>query len=103
MTQILSLFFTGSLYWIPEETHTLNSSLISNLLVKPDTMIEAGSEIWPGTYSKLNGLLQFDDITQEFARVNGWTTPTQPEQIPTDLGGEGHLIRSTTSHMSLQE
>ena len=57
--------FSGSLYWIPEETHMLNSSLVESLKVKPDTLIRKGTEIWPGNYTKLNGLVQFDDLTQE--------------------------------------
>ena len=57
--------FSGSLYWLPEETHALNSSLLNSLLVKTDTIVKAGSEIWPGNYSKLTGLVQLDDVTQE--------------------------------------
>jgi DNA-directed RNA polymerase subunit beta' len=57
--------FSGSLYWIPEETHILNSSLLSSLLVKPDTIVKAGTELWPGNFAKLSGLLQLDEITQE--------------------------------------
>ena len=63
--------FSGSLYWIPEETHILNPSLLNSLLVKPDTMIKAGSELWPGSYSKLSGLVQFDDVTQELVIKSG--------------------------------
>ena len=57
--------FSGSLYWIPEETHVLNTSLLSNLSVKPDTVIEAGAELWLGSYSKLGGLVQLDEVTKE--------------------------------------
>jgi len=57
--------FSGSLYWIPEETHFLNSSLLESLKIKPDTFIKKGAEIWPGNYAKLSGFVQFDDITQE--------------------------------------
>jgi DNA-directed RNA polymerase subunit beta' len=63
--------FSGSLYWIPEETHILNSSLLNSLLVKPDTMIKAGSELWPGNYSKLSGLVQLDEVTQELVIKSG--------------------------------
>ena len=57
--------FSGSIYWIPEETHNLNSSILKNLKVKNNTIIKKGEEIWPGNYTKLGGLVQFDDLTQE--------------------------------------
>tara|TARA_B110000444_G_scaffold257888_1_gene297410 strand:- start:2391 stop:6188 length:3798 start_codon:yes stop_codon:yes gene_type:complete len=57
--------FSGSLYWIPEETHVLNSSLLESLKIESDNLIQKGTEIWPGKYTKLGGLVQFDDITQE--------------------------------------
>jgi DNA-directed RNA polymerase subunit beta' len=57
--------FSGSLYWIPEETFALKSSLFDNLLVKERTIITPGSEIWPGTFSKLGGLVEVDTVTQE--------------------------------------
>ena len=63
--------FSGSLYWIPEETHILNSSLLNSLLVKPDTMVKVGTELWPGSYSKLGGLVQLDDVTQELVIKSG--------------------------------
>ena len=63
--------FSGSLYWIPEETHILNSSLINTLLVKPDTLVKAGVELWPGNYSKLGGLVQLDELTQELVIKSG--------------------------------
>ena len=31
--------FSGLLYWIPEETHVLNSSLIDNLKIQPNSLI----------------------------------------------------------------
>jgi DNA-directed RNA polymerase subunit beta' len=57
--------FSGLLYWIPEETHVLNSSLIDNLKIQPNSLIPKGVEIWPGNFTKLGGLVQFDDTTQE--------------------------------------
>ena len=57
--------FSGSLYWIPEETYILNSSLLESLKVKPGNVIKKGTEIWPGNFTKLGGLVQFDDFTQE--------------------------------------
>jgi DNA-directed RNA polymerase subunit beta' len=73
--------FSGSLYWIPEETHVLNSSLLSSLLIKPDTIIPAGSELWPGSYSKLGGLIQLDDTTQELVIKSGELYALNNEQI----------------------
>ena len=35
------------------------------MLVKPDTIVKAGTELWPGNFAKLSGLLQLDEITQE--------------------------------------
>ena len=57
--------FSGFLYWIPEETHVLNSSLLESLKIKLDNLIQKGAEIWPGNHTKLGGLVQFDDLTQE--------------------------------------
>ena len=63
--------FSGSLYWIPEETHILNQSLINTLLVKPGSVIKAGVELLPGNYSKIGGLVQLDEITQELVIKSG--------------------------------
>ena len=63
--------FSGLLYWIPEETHILNSSLLDSLMVAPNAIVKAGTELWPGTYSKLDGLVQLDELTQELVIKSG--------------------------------
>jgi DNA-directed RNA polymerase subunit beta' len=57
--------FSGTLYWIPEETHVLISSINENLKVKVDQIIEPNTELWPGSFSKVGGLVCFDNITKE--------------------------------------
>jgi|APCry1669189034_1035192.scaffolds.fasta_scaffold00019_16 DNA-directed RNA polymerase subunit beta' len=57
--------FSGTIYWIPEETYVINSSLINNLKVKTNKLIKKGAEIWAGNFTKLGGLVQFDEFTQE--------------------------------------
>ena len=58
--------FSGSLYWIPEETHVLDPDLFfDDLFVESDTFIKAGTELWLGNYSKLGGMVQFDEINNE--------------------------------------
>lgn len=54
--------FSGHIYWIPEETHVIPSSLLNNLLVKSNTIINGNSELWAGNYAKLSGLVQLDEI-----------------------------------------
>lgn len=63
--------FSGILYWIPEETHILNYSLINSLLIKPNTIIKAGTEIWPGMFSTIGGLVQLDTVSQELVIKSG--------------------------------
>lgn len=77
--------FSGSLYWIPEETHMLNASLINSLLVKPNTIIASGTELWPGTYSKLGGLVQLDDVTQELVIKAGELFAITQEELKENL------------------
>lgn len=61
----LKKIFSGNLYWIPEETHIIPSSLLNSLTVKSNTIVNVNSELWPGNYTKLNGLLQIDEIGYE--------------------------------------
>ena len=63
--------FSGRLYWIPEETHILNSTVLNSLLVQPNTVIKPETELWPGTFSKLGGLVQLDSVTQELVLKPG--------------------------------
>jgi DNA-directed RNA polymerase subunit beta' len=63
--------FSGTLYWIPEETHVLNSSISENLKVKFDKIIEPGTELWPGNFSKIGGLVCFDEVTKELVIKSG--------------------------------
>jgi DNA-directed RNA polymerase subunit beta' len=63
--------FSGTLYWIPEETHILNSAISENLKVKFDKIIEAGTELWSGSFSKIGGLVCFDEVTKELVIKSG--------------------------------
>lgn len=73
--------FSGALYWIPEETHTLNTSLLNSLTVKLNTIVKAGSELWPGTYTQLTGLVQLDTLSQELVIKSGELFVVTDEQL----------------------
>jgi DNA-directed RNA polymerase subunit beta' len=76
--------FSGSIYWIPEETHNLNATQANNLKVKFDTIIKKGCELWPGSFSKVGGLVQFDDTTRELVIKPGelFLLAKKDEKIP---------------------
>ncbi len=57
--------FKGSLYWIPEETHQLNSVDIDQLNVKSGSVIEEGTHILPNVVSNVKGFVQVDDYNSE--------------------------------------
>lgn len=63
--------FGGKLYWIPEETHVVNVSIFNSIFVTSNTLIKEGTELWPDTYSKLGGLVQLDNVTQELTIKSG--------------------------------
>ena len=62
----LRKLFSGVFYWISEETHKLNNSLLSkNIKVQNGVFINPGTEILPNIFSKVGGLVNIDDIEQE--------------------------------------
>lgn len=63
--------FHGLLYWIPEETHVLNPSILENLNVYHNTLIRPGTELWSGNFSKLGGLVSLDELTKELVIKSG--------------------------------
>ena len=71
--------FSGSIYWIPEETYVLTTAISDNLKIQVDTIIEPNTELWPGSFSKLGGLVCFDDVTKELVIKNGELFSLAPE------------------------
>ena len=62
----LRKIFSGSFYWIPEETYQLNNSLLlKTIKVKNGVFITPGTEILPNIFSKVGGLVNIDSIEQE--------------------------------------
>ena len=57
--------FTGSLYWIPEETHQLSSLEIENLNVTQGAYIQKGARLFGNTISNIAGFVQIDEINSE--------------------------------------
>jgi len=60
--------FSGTLYWIPEETYRVESStLLEKLQTKDSTFIARGKEIIPKTFTKSSGILQVDVAGKEIS------------------------------------
>ncbi len=57
--------FTGFLYWVPEETHQLNSSTISKLKFKDGHFVTQGTTFLPNISSKISGFIQVDEHNSE--------------------------------------
>jgi|TARA_B110000902_G_scaffold264336_1_gene345579 DNA-directed RNA polymerase subunit beta' len=57
--------FTGSLYWVPEETHQLTKMLLEDITIQDGTVIQKNHEILPNIKSNVGGLVQIDDSRQE--------------------------------------
>ena len=57
--------FTGLLYWIPEETHQLNSLNFEKIKVKHGNFVERGTQILPHISSKIDGFVTTDEYTFE--------------------------------------
>jgi DNA-directed RNA polymerase subunit beta' len=58
--------FSGSLYFIPEETHELdNSTLIDQLQIKNGSFVEKGEILMGDLVAQTSGVLQIDISTQE--------------------------------------
>ena len=57
--------FTGSLYWIPEETHQLRSVNFENLKITSGSFIQKGTAILPNIFSNTAGFVEIDDYNSE--------------------------------------
>jgi DNA-directed RNA polymerase subunit beta' len=57
--------FTGFLYWLPEETHSLNSTDQELLNLKEGEFIEKGTVLLPNVSSNLSGIIHFDNSNSE--------------------------------------
>ena len=61
-----SNLFSGSLYWIPEETHYVKTpNLLEKLKIKNGIFVPKGTEILPKQFTKVSGILQTNFVTQE--------------------------------------
>ena len=63
--KVTKKLFTGSLYWIPEETHQLSFIGAENLKIKDGSFIKSGTQILPDIFSNLEGFAQIDENTSE--------------------------------------
>jgi len=62
----VSKMFSGSLYWIPEETHYIKNEIsFETQKTYNGIFISKGTELLSTKFSKLSGLLQFNLATQE--------------------------------------
>ena len=60
--------FSGALYWIPEETHYIESpTLFEKLKAKNNNFISKGTEIIPKIFTKVSGILQINTAGQELS------------------------------------
>jgi DNA-directed RNA polymerase subunit beta' len=57
--------FTGSLYWVPEETHQLSSVNVEKIKVKDGSFVTKGTNILPNIYAKLDGYVKIDEQNSE--------------------------------------
>ena len=57
--------FTGSLYWVPEETHQLSFIGTENLKITEGCFVKKGVQILPDIYSNLEGFAHINDVTSE--------------------------------------
>ena len=57
--------FRGSLYWIPEETHFVNSGDVQNLSVQNGSFVKKGTQVLPNVFTNLCGFLQLNSTNTE--------------------------------------
>jgi len=69
--------FTGSLYWIPEETHQLSSTDIESLKVKNGAYVSKDTELLPNLKTSLSGFVQIDTENSELILKPGELYQTQ--------------------------
>ena len=63
--RVTKKLFTGSLYWVPEETHQLTFIKSETLKIKEGSFINQGTEVLPGIFSNTSGFAHFNDVTSE--------------------------------------
>ena len=57
--------FSGFLYWIPEETHTLNSNDFEILKLKEGTFLKEQTQLSPTLTTRCSGIVQLDKSNSE--------------------------------------
>ena len=57
--------FTGSLYWIPEETHQLNNVVLDGAPIQEGSYVHVGESVLPGIKTNVGGLVTINDENQE--------------------------------------
>ena len=58
--------FSGTLYWIPEETYKIaGKSHLNKIKVQDGSVIKKGTELFPGTFSKSGGLVEINEANNE--------------------------------------
>ena len=72
--------FTGSLYWVPEETHQLSFSDADTLKVNGGIFIKKGTEILPDVFSKINGFVEINEANSELTIKPGELYQIQSSQ-----------------------
>jgi len=80
--------FTGSLYWVPEETHQLSFTGSENLNFKEGSFVKKGTQIVADVFCNLDGFVQFNEVTYEvtikpgeFYKITGATQNTQLNKV----------------------
>jgi len=63
----LNKVFSGSLYWIPEETHSYSSISQENFWLNNGSFISAGTHLFDDTFSKTSGFIFIDSINEELS------------------------------------
>jgi hypothetical protein len=57
--------FTGSLYWIPEETYSVNSTTLESIKIKNGTFIKKGEGLLENISASISGIVHIDSTNKE--------------------------------------
>ena len=57
--------FTGSLYWVPEETHKFNLTNLYQIKVRNGDFIQKDTSIFPNVFSRIAGFVEIDKANAE--------------------------------------
>ena len=75
--------FSGSLYWIPEETHYVkNLTLFEKLKEKHGHFVTKGTELLPKIFAKVDGLVQISKLTQQLTIKPGELLKIRDSDFP---------------------